>query len=62
LAVIGVTLYAAPFGLSGPQLLALVTGSALLLFCLVLAIEHFSVRLPHIFGTQLHAAIFFDLQ
>lgn len=45
-AVTGGTLYAAPFDLSGPQLLALVTGGALLLICLLLAIEHFSVRLP----------------
>lgn len=46
-AVTGVTLSVVPFGLSGPQLCALITGGALLLFCLVLAIEHFSVRLPN---------------
>lgn len=51
-AVTGGVLYAAPFGLNGPQILAFVTGSALLLFSLVVAIEHFSVHLPNISLTK----------
>jgi hypothetical protein len=47
-AVTGVALYTQPFDLSGPQLLTIVTGTALLLFSVVFVTEHFAVRLQNL--------------